>query len=276
MKKNDLRQLSIPRQEAIRFKVLEALDNGMRKKDAINTFGVSNAVIYKWIEFRRTQKEGWIKQKKRGRRHSQSKMTKYYENHIKQMIIDNFPDDLRLRCYLWTRVAIHKLIWDTIGVDVTLTTIGRYLNSWGITLPKPVFKSKSRDEKVENWLNSHYPAIKKMAKKKNAEIQWGGEMGIKSNRLAATIRTENREALDIIPSIKKFSLSMIYSFNNQGKLQFMLIKGKVTSKVFMEFISRLFNGRTVFLIVEDNAIHRACIVNRRQKQSVGVELFLLQ
>ena len=57
MEKKDLRKLSIPVQEAIRVKVMEALDNGMRKKDAMSIFGVSDTVIYKWLEVRGTRKK---------------------------------------------------------------------------------------------------------------------------------------------------------------------------------------------------------------------------
>jgi len=62
MEKKDLRKLSIPAQEAIWVKVLEELDNGMRKKDAMRIFGVSDAVIYKWFEVRGTRKKNWFKQ----------------------------------------------------------------------------------------------------------------------------------------------------------------------------------------------------------------------
>lgn len=75
MEKQDLRKLSIPAQEVIRVKVLKALDKGMRISDAIRIFGVSDAVIYKWLKVRRTRKKNWFKQEKRGRP-SQIKLTK--------------------------------------------------------------------------------------------------------------------------------------------------------------------------------------------------------
>jgi len=67
MKKQDLRKLSISAQEAIRVKVLEAVDRGMPKVDIMKTFGVSDAAIYKWIRVRKTRKKNWFKQEKRGR-----------------------------------------------------------------------------------------------------------------------------------------------------------------------------------------------------------------
>jgi len=66
MEKQDLRRLSISAQEAIRVRVLEALDNGIRMKDVISAFGVSDAAIYKWLKVRRTRKKNWKRQEKRG------------------------------------------------------------------------------------------------------------------------------------------------------------------------------------------------------------------
>ena len=85
MEKQDLRKLSISAQEAIRVKVLRALDNNMRKVDIMKNFGVSDAVIYKWIKVRGTRKKNWFKQEKRGRP-SQIRLTKEQEKEVKKMV----------------------------------------------------------------------------------------------------------------------------------------------------------------------------------------------
>ncbi len=79
MDKPDLRKLRISQQESVRVKVLKAVDDGMRKKDVMSTFGVSDAVIYKWLAVREKRKEDWSKQEKRGRP-SQISLTTKQEN----------------------------------------------------------------------------------------------------------------------------------------------------------------------------------------------------
>ncbi|MEI7513341.1 MAG: hypothetical protein WCJ74_01835 [bacterium] len=67
MKKQDLHKSSIPAQETICVKLLEALDNGTRMKDVNNHIGVSETTIYKWLKVRRTRKKNWQQQESRGR-----------------------------------------------------------------------------------------------------------------------------------------------------------------------------------------------------------------
>jgi transposase len=49
------------------------------------------------------------------------------------MIIDALPDQLKLPFYLWTRAAVVSLIEREYEIAVSLTTVGRYLKSWGMS-----------------------------------------------------------------------------------------------------------------------------------------------
>ncbi len=278
MEKNDLRKLSITRQEAIRFRVLEALDNGMRKKDAMIKFGVSNAVIYKWLKIRSVKKDDYLNQEKRGRP-AQISLDYEQEKAVKEIIINNCPDELNLHFSLWTREAIGCLLRDKFGVVVSSWTIGRYLNTWGLSPPRPIYKTKEKKSpEIKKWFKKDYLTIKEKAIKEDAEIQWGGEIGMRSHRLAGTIRSKKGETPVIISTLKRFSLNMIYSLNNRGKLQFMLVKNETTSADFDHFMSRLvkYNHRKVFLIVEHDHTHTEWTIKERNRQNVsGVELILL-
>lgn len=278
MEKKDLRKLSIPAQEAIRVKVLEALDNGMRKKDAMIAFGVSDAAIYKWLEVRSTRKKNWFKQEKRGRP-SQISLTKEQEKLTKKMIIDKCPDQLKLPFALWTRAAVGDLLRDQFGVDVSVWTIGRYLHSWGFTPQKPIYKAyEQKSPEVKKWLKKDYPAIKERAAEETAEIHWGDEMGMRSDHQAGTTWSPKGETPVVIKTGKRFRLNMISSLTNQGKLQFMLFKEGFTSSVFIDFMSRLirYNRRKVFLIVDGHPTHKAKVVKEWiDEHSDRIELFLL-
>lgn len=278
MKKHDLRKLSISAQEAIRVKVLEALDNGMRKKDAMSTFGVSDAVIYKWLEVRGTRKKNWFKQEKRGRP-SQISLTKEQEKQTKKMIIDKCPDQLKLPFALWTRAAVGDLLRDQFGVDVSVWTIGRYLHKWGFTPQKPIYKAyEQKSAEVKKWLKKDYPAIKARAAEETAEIHWGDEMGMRSDHQAGTTWSPKGETPVVIKTGKRFRLNMISSLTNQGKLQFMLFKEGFTGAVFIDFMSRLirYNRRKVFLIVDGHPTHKAKMVKEWIVDHADrIELFLL-
>jgi len=278
MKKQDLRKLSISAQEAIRVKVLQALDKGMRKVDIMDTFGVSDAAIYKWIKVRGTRKKNWFKQKKRGRP-SQKTLTKEQEKQVKKMIIDKCPDQLKLPFALWTRQAVGDFLREKFDVDVSVWTVGRYLHSWGFTPQKPIYKAyEQKSAEVRKWLKKDYPAIKARAAREGGEIHWGDEMGMRSDHQAGTTWSPKGETPVIVRTGKRFRLNMISSLTNRGKLQFMLFKQGFTADVFIDFMSRLirYNRRKVFLIVDGHPTHKAKVVKKwLDEKTDRIELFFL-
>ena len=278
MEKQDLRKLSIPAQEAIRVRVLEALDNGMRMKDVINTFGVSDAAIYKWLKVRRTRKKNWKQQERRGRP-SQISLTKEQEKQAKKMIVDKCPDQLKLPFALWTREAVGDYLRDAFGVDVSVWTIGRYLKNWGFSPQKPVYKAyEQKSPEVRKWLKKEYPAIKQRASEENGEIHWADEMGMRSDHQAGTTWAPKGKTPVIVKTGKRFRLNMISSLTNRGKLEFMLFKEGFTAGIFIDFLGRLirYNRRKVFIIVDGHPAHKAKMVKEwLEEHSDRIELFFL-
>jgi transposase len=164
MEKQDLRKLDVSAQEAIRVKVLKALDSGMRKVDIIKTFGVSDAAIYKWIKVRGTRKKNWFKQEKRGRT-SQISLTKKQEKQVKKMISDKCPDQLKLPFALWTRDAVGDLLRDKFGVDVSVLADTCVLGD--LHLRNPFTKLMNRKvRKLENGWKSLIQPLKREQPKK--------------------------------------------------------------------------------------------------------------
>ncbi len=62
---------------------------------------------------------------------------------------------------------------------------------------------------------------------------------------------------------QRFSLNMISAISPRGALRFMVVKGGVGARVFIESLKRLMHGQrlSVFLIVDGHPAHRAKIVN---------------
>ncbi len=278
MDKPDLRKLRISQQESVRVKVLKAVDDGMRKKDVMSTFGVSDAVIYKWLAVREKRKEDWSKQEKRGRP-SQISLTTKQEKQVKKMIIEKCPDDLNLPFTLWSRAAVGELLQVYFGIVASPWTIGRYLKTWRLAPPDPIYKrTEKKSGELKKWLKKDYPVIQKRALKETVEIHWGDEMGMKSHNLAARTLPVKGEPAVVSKTMMKYRLNMISSLTNRGKLQFRLFNGEFTDAVFIDFMSRLISGspRKVFLIVDGHQIHS----NRRVKEWLSehanrIELFLL-
>jgi len=64
------------------------------------------------------------------------------------MITGKMPDQLRLVFYLWTRQPVVALVKREYGIEPSLTTVGRYLKSWGMTAQKLVPRAYERNDEA--------------------------------------------------------------------------------------------------------------------------------
>ena len=174
-------------------------------------------------------------------------------------VIDHHPEQLKLPFYLWTREAVAKLIHRKFGIRVSLSTAGRYLKRWGFTPQKPVRRAVEQNpQEVRNWLEKAYPAIRQQAKSEKAQIFWGDEMGLRSDHAVGRSYGLRGRTSVIVTTGKRFGCNMISAITNQGRLNFMVFKGRFVAKVFLEFLYRLVrqSQRKVFLIVDNHPVHR--------------------
>ena len=61
----------------------------------------------------------------------------------------------------------------------------------------------------------------------------------------------------------RFSVNMISTITNQGKVRWMIYDGKMNAALFIVFLTQLIAGATkkVFLIVDNLSVHDAAAVN---------------
>ena len=229
--------------------------------EALN-IGESTSRLY-W----KLHKEGGIealKLKKRGRRKGdQRRLTPRQEKAIQSTIQDKTPDQLKMPFVLWTRAAVGELVEKRYGIRLPVRTLGSYLKRWGFTPQKPKRRDyEQQPEAIRRWLEEEYPAIEAKAKSENADIYWGDETGVNNQDqigrgYAPKGKTPVRKAM-----AKKVSCSMISAVTNKGQLRFMVYRGGMKAKLFVEFLKRLVRSadRKVLLIVDNLRAHKAKLV----------------
>ncbi len=75
-----------------------------------------------------------------------------------RLIVERWPDQLRLPFALWTREAVQMSLENTCPVRVSVWTVGRYLQRWGLTPQKPLQRAFEQDpEAVRGWLGEEFP-----------------------------------------------------------------------------------------------------------------------
>src|ERR671913_672773 len=172
------------------------------------------------------------------------------EQGIRQAIETKTPQGLGIPSALWTRQAVRELIHRRVGLRSPIRTVGEYLRRWGFTPQKPVRKAYKQDPKaVAGWLERTYPGIEKRAAKEGGEVHWGDETGVRSTCQHSRGYAHPGETPELIVPGSRFSVNMISTITNQGKVRWMIYAGKMNAALFIAFLTRLLVGATkkVFL-----------------------------
>jgi transposase len=265
MSAHDARKLSPEAQEDLRRRVVRAVvENGISQVEAVRTFGISKTAVYNWTVKYRSRGEQALKARPRGRPR-RSRLAGWQAATTVRLITGRCPDQLKLPFALWTRDAVRELLQKRFRIRLSVWTVGRLLRQWGFTPQKPLRRAYERDPvAVEKWLKEEYPAIRQAAKRENAEIHWGDEMGLRSDHQTGT--SYGRKGLTpVIPGTgQRFRCNMISTITNRGRLAFMVFKKRFTADVMSEFLRRLLrvSSQKVFLIVDGHPVHRSAKVTR--------------
>jgi transposase len=275
----DARSLPAVAQEDLRRKVVNAVAEGMSQTEAARWFGVSRVAVNGWVKRWRDGGARALKARPQGRPKG-SRLAPHQAATIVRLILGRCPDQMKLPFALWTREAVQLLLKQRCGLEVSVWTVGRYLQHWRLTPQKPLRRAYEQNpEAVQRWLEEEYPAIRARAKREAAQIQWGDEMGLRSDHQAG--RSYGRRGqTPVIPGTgQRFRCNVISTLSNRGDLAFMVFRENFTVPVFLRFLRRLLRhrgGRKVFLIVDRHPVHKARSVTRwLAARADQIALFLL-
>ena len=262
MKTHDARTLPSTAQEDLRMKAVSAVLKGRTHVEVATLFGVTRHAVDKWMKTYKVGGRKALRAKKRGRP-SNKALLPWQAAQVVKSIEDHCPDQIKLPYVLWTREAVGELIEQRFGIARSVWTIGRWLAQWGFTPQKPMRRALEQDPvAVEQWLNEEYPAIKADAKRENAFIYWGDEMGLRSDDAVGRSFSRRGHAPIMHATGKRFGCNMISAIANRGELAFMVFKGRFVVDVFLTFLKRIIRHtrRKVYLIVDRHPVHLAAKV----------------
>src|ERR671921_2106479 len=192
-------------------------------------------------------------------------LTREQEQSIQEAIETKSPEKLGISSALWTRQAVQELIKQQVGIRLPIRTVGEYLQRWGFTPQKPVRKAYKQDpEEVAEWLETKYPEIEARAAKEGGEIHWGDETGVRSTCQHSRGYARPGATPELTVPGNRFSVNMISTITNQGKVRWMISTGKMNAALFIVFLTRLIGGvpKKVFLIVDHLSVHEAAAVEQ--------------
>lgn len=280
MEKMDFRSVDSATRKEIRKRAMKQILSGKQKKIVAELYGVNQNTITNWVKKHKALGSKGLIDKKRGVKSEDVKLlSKEQENQIQKMILDTMPDQLKLPYSLWTRKAVKELVEREFGVVMAVNTMGDYLRSWGYSPQKPKKKAYEQNSKaVQKWIQEQYPAIKQKAKEENAEIHWGDETGVRNNSqhgrsYAPKGRTPVKKSM-----AKRFSVNMISTVTNRGKVEFMIYSGNMNADRLIKFMEQLIKTkkRKTYLILDNLRVHHSKVIKKWVEENKNkIEIFYL-
>jgi transposase len=247
--------------EALRRRAVHARELGYPVVAIAAILGVREETVSRWcVKYEQGGEEG-LPGNRTGRPVGSGRLlSQQQEEAIQQLIDTKTPQALGIASALWTRQAVQELIKQQTGQRLPIRTVGEYLNRWGYTPQRPVRKAYKQDpEKVAEWLEKTYPEIEKRAAEEDAEIHWGDETGVRSTCQHSRGYAHPGDTPELIVPGSRFSVNMISTLTNQGKVRWMIYTGKMNAALFIVFLTQLIAGasKKVFLVVDNLSVHDA-------------------
>jgi len=251
--------------EALRLRAVAAREKGYVVVDIAAILGVREETVSRWCVKYEQGGQQALPGDRTGRPAGQcGHLDAQQEEALQRLIDEKTPQDLGIACALWTRAAVRELIKQQTRQDMPIRTVGEYLNRWGYTPQKPVRKSYKQDPKeVQQWLDTKYPDIEKRAAEEGGEIHWGDETGVRSTCQHGRGYARPQNTPEVKLPGNRFSVNMISTVTNQGKVRWMIYPGKMNGVVFILFLTRLIASadKKIFLIVDHLGVHEAAAVD---------------
>ena len=276
MKTTDARRLTHTQLTELRIRAVTAVQNGESPEDVVRILGISRATIYGWLA--RYRDGGWsrLDAKKRGGRPTKldgRALAWIYK------LVQRDPRQYQFKFALWTSIMVREIIRRQFGVSLSRSSVCRLLNQMGLSAQRPLWRAYQQDpQKVEHWLTTEFPKIKRDALKMQADIWFGDEAGVRSNAHAGTTWAPRGQTPIVSTTGARFGVNLISAVSRRGDFRFMGVEGRVTGQVFIGFLKRLLvhAPRVVFLIVDGHPTHKAVMVRKFvETVSDKLRLFIL-
>jgi transposase len=263
MSSTDARRLDHRMLTELRKRAVAQVQAGESPEVVARVFGVSRQAVYGWLA--RYRQGGWgaLDARKRGGR--PSKLDAKAPRWIYRTVTGKSPMQLQFRFALWTAGMVATLIRQRFGLQLSRSSVSRLLGQLGLSAQRPLWRAYQQDPaKVKRWLQEEYPKIAARAKRHQAQIFFGDEAGIRPDYHAGTTWAPRGQTPIVSTTGARFGRTLISAVSPRGELRFMVTKGRVGAKVFIEFLTRLLHDipGVLFVIVDGHPAHKAKLVQR--------------
>jgi transposase len=273
----DNRSLDHKTLEHMRLLAVGRVKAGEKPSPVAKSIGIYRTSIYKWL--RVEKKLGLEGLKSTTACGPMPKLTPAQKNRVRRWIVGKDPRQYGFDFGLWTRSIVAQMIQDKFGVALTLPSIGHLLTSLDITPQKPLRRAYERDEEeIAHWKETRYPALRKRAKRRGADIFFLDEVGVRSDSPLGRSYGLRGKTPVVKTSGQRQQINAISAVNAKGAFWFKVYTGMLNAALFILFLGDLLKGRSrpIFLVVDGLPAHKAKTVAKYVQSTKGrLELHFL-
>lgn len=249
--------------EHIRVMAVRRVKAGEKPSAVMASYGMCRTDIYRWLRAEKKGGEAALTARKAPGR--SPKLTEKQQMKVVGWIVGKDPRQYCFDFGLWTCRIVAELIERKFKKKLSVATVGRLLHAWGITPQKPLRRAYERDpEAIEQWQKKEYPAIRRRAKARGAEIFFLDEAGIRSDSPLQRTWAPLSCTPIVTTSGQRQAVNAISAVNARGGFWFEVFTGRLNAARFVEFLSHFMKRRRkpIILILDRHPAHRAAKVAR--------------
>ena len=132
-------------------------------------------------------------------------------------------------------------------------------------------------KKVREYLDTRYPALRKLAEEKKAIIYFIDEASIRSDYHSGTTWSKRGYTPTVIKTGARFGINMIAAVSGEGQMRYMTIKGRFNADVFIQFLKQIVNSHDspVLIVTDGHSAHKAKKVMKflkREERLLDIQL----
>ena len=247
--------------ETIRLMAVRRVREGEAPSDVIKSYGFCRTTIYRWLRQARRGGESALRSRKATGR--PPRLNGRQQAAVARWITGKDPRQYGFDFGLWTRQLVAALIAQRFGVRVSRTAVGRLLAALDITPQKPLRRAYERDPvAIERWMRAQYPAIRRRARRRGADLFFLDEVGVRSDSALGRTWGKRGQTPVVATSGQRQAVSAISAVTARGAFWFDVYTDRLNAGPFVALLKQFlrWRRRPVLLILDRHPAHVAKLV----------------
>lgn len=262
------RQVSHDVLEQYRFRAVELRQKGWNVNKIAEAFGVNRRAVSRWLALHRKYGKKSLKSRK-----APGPVPKLTAAEVRKVLslLKKSPEAYGFEIPLWTCRTLQQLIKEKLRKHLDISTIWRWLISWGLTNQVPDRHALEVDDgEVRRWLKETWPKIQAHARRWQAMLYFQDEAGVSLIPVLGKTWAPKGKTPVLKVTGNRGSFCVSSAVSPAGRMVFRIEKKTVNAHTFIDFLKQILRqhgSRKVIVVVDRAPVHRAGCVQQFIEQN---------